>query len=442
MDTKTKLSFSAKILLKIFVIIGLSLILLIPKYMIGEMIDEREKAANETTDEIAKKWGKTQCVAGPFILIPAKTGGKSENRLSDDLVIFPESLDIKGDINSQILHRNIYNVAVFQAPLTLKGSFNLPKELDDSLMLKKYQLNKAKYMFYVRDLRGLCDNVRITAGQQQEVLTTDENKFIGCEADLQDLFNGDTIAYSLSLNLKGSQGLFILPCGNNTSVTMKSDDATPSFTGGFLPNERNVGEKGFTASWKMIALNKSFPQHTSISHFKNSILSSGYNDYAGIKEMSSSESYIGINLKTGIDQYRQNTRANKYAYLIIILTFITVLIVELIKEKPIHIVQYLLVGVALVLFYSLLLSFSEFIAFGWAYLATSAMTITLVTAYMAAILKMKKTALVIGALLAALYLYIYILLSMQTLSLLVGSIGLFIILALIMAATQKINWYK
>ena len=128
--------------------------------------------------------------------------------------------------------------------------------------------------------------------------------------------------------------------------------------------------------------------------------------------------------------------------MIIILTFITVLIAEILKNTPIHIIQYLLIGIALVLVYCLLLSFSEFLAFGWAYLIAAVMTIGLITAYIAAILKIKKTALSIGVLLSALYIYIFVLLRLETLSLLVGSIGLFIILALIMRVSQKINWYK
>ena len=434
------LSFSMKIMLKMFVIVVLSLLLLIPRMMIGELIDERESNAQGATDEIAKKWGTAQCIAGPAIFLPAKYEGKT--KLSEDLVLFPETFNLKGDINSQTLHRGIYDVAVYNAPLSLEGVFCMTKELKDNLALDKFQLDHAKYMFYIRDLRGLSKNVEITAGQQKEILLSNGKGFITCDADLKNFFNGDTIPYAMELNLKGSEGLYILPIGNSSSVDISSNSCSPSFTGAFLPNERNIGENGFTADWQVIALNKTFAQKAYQDDFNNNILSDALYKYTRVKELNESENFIGISLKTGVNQYQQNTRANKYAYLIIILTFITVLIAEILKNTPIHIIQYLLIGIALVLFYCLLLSFSEFLAFGWAYLIAAVMTIGLITAYIAAILKIKKTALSIGILLSALYIYIFVLLRLETLSLLVGSIGLFIILALIMRVSQKINWYK
>ena len=144
------------------------MLLLIPRMMIGELIDERESNAQGATDEIAKKWGTAQCIAGPAIFLPAKYEGKT--KLSEDLVLFPETFNLKGDINSQTLHRGIYDVAVYNAPLSLEGVFCMTKELKDNLALDKFQLDHAKYMFYIRDLRGLSKNVEITAGQQKEIL--------------------------------------------------------------------------------------------------------------------------------------------------------------------------------------------------------------------------------------------------------------------------------
>ncbi|MBO4580894.1 MAG: cell envelope integrity protein CreD [Bacteroidales bacterium] len=437
---KFNLSFSMKIMLKIFVIVILSLLLLIPKMMINNLIDEREDTAQGVTDEIAKKWGKAQCIAGPFIYIPAKNEGK--NKASDDLILFPETLNLNGNINSQNLHRSIYDIAVYDAPLSMEGVFCMSKYVKDNLLLDKFQLDHAKYMFYIRDLRGLSKNVEITANQQKGIFQSKGAGFIVCDADVQNYINGDTVSYAVELDLKGSEGLYILPCAGTTSVKINSNSSSPSFTGGFLPNNRNVSENGFTADWQIIALNKSYAQYMYYSDFTSRILSQGFYDYTKVKALNELEHFIGISLKTGVNQYQQNTRAVKYAYLIIILTFITVFIVEILKSTPIHIIQYMLIGVALVLFYCLLLSFSEFISFSWAYLIAAIMIIGMITAYIAAILKIKKTAIAVGALLSALYIYIFILLRLETLSLLVGSIGLFVILALIMIVSRKIDWYK
>ena len=436
----SKLSFSMKIMLKIFVILLLSVLLLIPRMMIGNLIDEREGTANDAKQEISKKWGKAQCVAGPFLCIPARYDKEKKSTVADDLIIFPETFDVSGNISSQVLHRGIYDVSVYSAPLAVKGSFCFPKELDMATLEKNYKLDKASYMFFIRDLRGLNSYVELTAAEEKKVMLTKENSYLSCEANLEGFLNGDTVDYSLSLDLKGSQGLYILPCGNSSIAHITSNCPSPSFTG-FLPDDRQVGDTGFTADWKVIALNRSFAQTSPFAVFNNNTMYDARNAYTEDK-LNEMDDFMGVSLKTGVNQYQQNTRANKYAYLIIILTFITVLFVEIRKENPIHLVQYLLIGIAIVLFYTLLLSFSEFMAFGWSYLIAAVMTIGLVTAYMAAILKIRKTAFAIGGLLSALYIYIYILLSLETFSLLAGSIGLFIILMLVMMASQKINWYK
>ena len=151
---------------------------------------------------------------------------------------------------------------------------------------------------------------------------------------------------------------------------------------------------------------------------------------------------FGVEMRLPVEQYQQNERSIKYAFLIIVLTFATVFFVEVRTGVRIHPVQYLLVGVALLLYYTLLLSFSEHVVFWGAYLIASVMTITLITIFMAAILKVKKPALLVGGLLTVLYGFIYILMQMETYALLAGSIGLFIILAVAMFITSRIKWYN
>lgn len=435
-----------KILLKMLIILALSLLLLIPKLMIGNLIDERESTSQKAKNEIAKKWGNAQCIAGPYIYIPAKYDNQKKEKVADDLIIFPDSFEIDGTVNSQILHRGIYDVAVYSAPFNIKGNFTSPKYLENYNLEKKYLTNKAEYRFFIRDLRGLNEQIELITPQNREILLKSSKNnygYLSCPANIDGILNNDTIPYSLKLQLKGSQGLYILPCGNTSIAHIKSNSNSPSFTG-FLPNNRQINDNGFTADWQVIDLNRSFSQTLFSGTFEDEVLGQSKYRYTRLDSDDTDEmdEYMGFSVKTGINQYQQNTRANKYAFLIIILTFITVLFVEIYKETPVHLIQYLLVGIALVLFYSLLLSFSEFMAFGWSYLIAAIMTIALITVYMAAILKLKKTALLIGGLMSVLYIYIFILLSMETLSLLAGSIGLFIILAIIMMASQKINWYK
>ena len=154
------------------------------------------------------------------------------------------------------------------------------------------------------------------------------------------------------------------------------------------------------------------------------------------------ENEFGVTMKVPVLQYQQTTRSVKYAYLFIFLTFATVFFVEYRRQTPIHPVQYLLIGIALLVFYTLLLSFSEHIPFLWSYLIAMLMTIVLITGYLAGILKIRKTAIMIGLMLLSLYVFMYVLLQLETYTLLVGSIGIFIILAALMYASQKVKWYK
>ena len=188
-----------------------------------------------------------------------------------------------------------------------------------------------------------------------------------------------------------------------------------------------MNDNGFQASWKVLAINRDYPQFFSRNSDNHRQLSS---------------STFGVNLKVPVEQYQQTDRAIKYAFLIILLTFAAVFFVEMRKSTPIHPVQYLLIGIALIIFYTLLLSFSEHINFGLSYLIASVMTIGMIVVFMASIAKDKKTALGIGLLLTVLYAFVYVLLQLESYALLVGSVGLFIILGIAMFATQKIDWYK
>jgi inner membrane protein len=284
------------------------------------------------------------------------------------------------------------------------------------------------------NLRGLSDNVVFHLGDTtySMVAETGNLKGLTCEVDLSQLLEGETLDYSLVLPFKGSSDLMFAPVGQTTTVSLSSDCVTPSFKGYYLPDERQVNDAGFTAEWKVLAINRDYPQILDDSFFKS--YEHGKSDF--------DKSAFGVELKVPVEQYLQTDRAIKYAFLIILLTFAAVFFVEMRKAKPIHPVQYLLVGIALIIFYTLLLSFSEHLNFGLSYLIASVMTIGMIVVFMASVTKNKKTAMGIGLLLAVLYAFVYVLLQLESYALLVGSVGLFIILGIAMFATQKIEWYK
>ncbi|MDE6326517.1 MAG: cell envelope integrity protein CreD, partial [Duncaniella sp.] len=230
------------------------------------------------------------------------------------------------------------------------------------------------------------------------------------------------IPYNITMKLRGSRLLGTAPVGRRNEITISGECKSPSFTGMFLPSEREVKDGSFTASWTLNSTNRDYPQA-----------------FIGDRADDIAASAVMVDMLVPVDRYQKTDRALKYAIIVILLTFIAVLFAEIMMKHPINMFQYLLIGLALILFYSLLLSLSEHLSFGLSYLIASVMTIGLVAVYMRGVLKSAKIAMAIGALLTIIYVFIYILLCLETFALLTGSLGLFIALAAIMYATLKLR---
>ena len=405
--------------IKLAIIVGLCILLLIPWVFIRSLISERSTTVDEAESEVCEKWGMSQMVKGPAIKVYTQ---KEEQSFS----LLPDQLDIKTEVNTRNLNRGIYDFTVYDADITLSGTFLLPPTLtaDQRALLER---NCWQMAVELNSLKGLTDNPVITIGGR--TLTPQEISFEGnrllWRADLSTLLCGAVLPFEIRLPLRGSNKLVFVPMGNTTSVQMHSNCPTPSFDGTFLPVEREVTAEGFDAQWRVLAINRSFSQVVP----KDKWFSTDNNSFS-------------VQLRRPVMQYQQNDRASKYAFLVVLLTFAVVFFVEVRRERPIHPVQYLLIGIAVMLFYTLLLSFSEHLSFLVSYLIASAMTAGLLGIYLGAIMRDKKVGLVIGGLLAALYAFIYILLQIESYALLVGSVGLFVLLAVAMAASRRIDWYN
>ena len=421
--------------LKLLLIAGMCTVFFIPQLLLKNLVSERKSTEGEAESEVFEKWAGPQTVTGPVIKVDYSwmdgTNGKKEYRTK---AILPEQLDVKGHAKTKTLKRGIYDFSVYETSLNITGQFKLPKDFEKLQDEREWYFEKAKIVVGLPNLRGLSDNVVLhlsdtTYNMEAE---TGDLKGLSCEVDLSQLLEGETLDFSLVLPFKGSGNIMFAPVGQTTTVHLTSDCVTPSFNGYYLPDERQVTDTGFQAEWKVLAINRDYPQILDDSFLR-------FNDYGSTNF---DESTFGVELKVPVEQYLQTDRAIKYAFLIILLTFAAVFFIEMRKSKPIHPVQYLLVGIALTIFYTLLLSFSEHMNFGLSYLIASVMTIGLIVAFMASVTKDKKTALGIGLLLAVLYAFVYVLLQLESYALLVGSVGLFIILGIAMFATQKIDWYK
>lgn len=423
--------------IKILIIGLLILLLMIPMFMIENLIKERGRTQEEAIDEVSQKWSLAQTISGPYLnlqypVITELNGEKKET--IKNLILFPDELLIDGQLKTEILKRSSYEVNVYQSELTLKGSFSSEELIKSRVDMNRIQFDRAALCLNLTDMRGISEQVSITMGDSVYVFEPGmdnrgiDNIGVHAIADLSALQTNKKIPYEIKVRLKGSQSINFTPLGKTTRVNLKADWNSPSFTGNYLPSTREITEKDFSAQWQVLNLNRNYSQ----------VLT----DYSNANLHDIANSSFGVNFKIPVEQYQQSMRSAKYAILIILLTFGVIFFTEIMNKTRIHALQYLLVGLALCLFYSLLLSFAEHIGFNPAYLLSAALTIMLVGGYMLGIIKKKKPAFMMSGLLSVLYLYIFVLIQLETFALLAGSLGLFFILALVMYFSKKIDWFN
>ena len=426
-----------KPLTKLIFIGVLVLLLLIPMEMIKSLINERMEIADEATNEVYQSWSGPQTITGPVLSLTLKsqtTDAEGKAKFEQNTYnILPNKLNINGNIATQELKRGIYEIVVYNAPIDITGSFVYTDELKNIMSsYDNVEVTNAAIYMGISDLRGISEEVMIQFGDQQLYMNSGlpayslSNSGLSNNVDIEQFLEGKQMDFSTKLTLKGSKSIDFMPFGKTTSVKLSSNCTTPSFSGTFLPTNRNITNEGFTCDWKVVQVNRNYPQ-----------VISGNSYYKPIQD-----SVFGVNVLIPLQHYQKSMRTVKYAILIILLTFVVNFFVEMIQKKDIHPVQYLLIGLALCLFYSLLVSLSEHTSFTIAYIIAALMTDGLITCYLAGVLKIKKTALAIGGLLLALYAFIFVLMQLESYALLAGSIGLFILLAVLMHFSQKIEWYK
>jgi len=435
METKTKKTdkFSQSITLKAFIIGVLSLLLLIPGIMIQELIRERQHRSIETIEKINAKWSHAQTICAPVLTIPYTTSYMNTNEKivyeHHILNITPENLNIETELFPEERHYGIYKTILYKSDISITGEFE--KVNFQKIEHSTIHWDKAYIRLGFSDLRGVTNNINFTFNNKSYMAEAGAvgEWYMGKEliVNLDDAasLNADApIKFNCKLNLNGSSSINFIPIGKTTKVHIAGAWKDPGFIGNFSP-EHNLSENGFDATWSVLRFNRSIPE----MWIDNNIDS--FHD-----------SSFGVSLVNTVDHYQQNMRSAKYALMFIALTFVVFFFVELLTKKQIHPIQYLLVGIALILFYSLLLSISEQINFGAAYLIASIATIGLITVYAQSIFKNKTQTGILTFTLCMLYIFLYVVLQLEDIALLIGSVGLFIILGVIMYFSRKISWYK
>ena len=388
----------------------LALLMLIPLAMVQGQIRDRQNAASASRDEVAASWGRSQTLTGPVLKLyydlEVQDQNKDKTVKRETATVYPRSLNYDIDLPTQTLHRSIYDIMVYGAEVVVTGDYVIPS------VYGQKDLKEQAVFVGISDLRGIDGLVGITLGEQSYSFRSGSGASLSEPVNLdKSLMDGKTvIPFRLTYRVKGSTSLMVKPYGENTEVRMHSDCPDPSFTGDFLPSEREVSEQGFTARWSVSEINRGKPDDTS----------------------------FGVNLLQGVTQYQKSMRSAKYGILVILLVFIAGLAVELVGKKKINLVQYLVIGFSLVLFYALVLSFSEFMSFSLAYVLAALMTVAALFGYFRGILR-DRSAWLLTALVAVAYLLSYVLLQMETYAFLAGTLVLFALLVGIMYLTRGLN---
>lgn len=420
--------------LKLVTVTILMLLLLIPASMIQSIIQEREELNNLTSNEVSSKWADEQQLNGPILTIPLTYEYESEDKkilTTKYLHILPESLMIDGEVLPEKLKRGIYEVVVYKSTLNVAGAFKL-SHTPDPQNLKEIRYDQAFLTIGVSDLRGIKNQISVDWGKEKLKVKPGSKLpdliYSGITIDLpniQDQLNKN-IPFEFSLDLQGSKSLSFIPIGNNTRVSLASTWASPSFDGNFLPDNRQIDENGFTAAWSVLQLNRNFPQSWIGNSHKQKIENSSF----------------GVNLILPLDDYQKSYRSAKYAAMTIALTFLIFFLVEILNKRKIHPFQYALVGLALCLFYVLLVSISEHSNFNIAYGISTVAIVIMISLYSLSVFKKLKLSLLLVTTITAIYGFMFVTLQLADYALLMGSVGLTLILGLTMYFTRNINWYK
>ena len=434
--------FKTSITVRMLVVGFILLVLLVPLGFVKELIRERGFRQQEVIDEINGKWGKDVTLYGPIFKIPYRTY-KEEKVFNNETQTYftkqeevlhtayflPEQLDIQAEVDTEPLNYGIYETVVYSTQLQLSGTFDgfdfSSREIPDQDIL----WSKATLLLRTSNLKGIRTEVEVALDSASYALkprfdssyiSTLESGFVKGLEEAKD----QSLRFSLALEMNGSQRLRFVPIGKSTTTQMKSDWHSPSFGGEFLPEDdsKEIGPNGFKARWSILEINRQFGQQ-----FFDQLP-----DLSGFA--------YGTDLIVPIDDYQKTERSSKYGMMIIGLTLFVFLLIQLISKISIHPFQYLMIGLALVMFYTLLISITEHQDFFRAYMISGSAVIALITVYSSSILRSFKFSLLIFLSMTALYAFIFVIIQLENYALLVGSVGLFIILAIIMFATRKIDW--
>lgn len=424
----------------------LALLILIPLRMVGGIVEERAAYRESALQSIWSSYAGPQTVTGPVLVVPytevtrvrdeTPAGGATRTSLHSEtkrMLVFPKTLDVSGALATSVRYRGIHKALVYDLKSRLTGTLTLPdlKQLPQSAGHVSFTVGDAYVAIGISDIRGLMTQPVLNVGGKRFELEQGAQlgglrQGVHAKIDLAALaaaHAGQAVPFSIDLPLRGAQSVAFAPVADQNDFSLKSAWPHPSFDGAFLPRDRTIDARGFSGAWSVTSFNTKVREQ----------LTSGNGE--DLLDTAS------VSLIEPVNVYLQAERATKYGALFVMLTFASFFMFELVKRLRIHPIQYLLVGLSLALFFLLLLSLSEHIAFGHAYLAASGACIGLLGFYLTFVLHSVKRGATFAGLLAMLYAALYGLLLSEDNALMLGSLLLFAMLAGIMMLTRRVDWY-
>ena len=440
------------LLWKIALIGTVALLLQIPVEMIRGLVAERKQARDGVIAEIARGSSEAQRIIGPVLYVPwmrrtteatttTDDGGHSRTVHKDKIergqvALLPATLAVDGNIDLQQKHRGIYTAQVYTLNATLRGSFVLPPDLGIPEGPGTLVWGHALLVLGIQDTRGIRESVRLDWNGAQPTLHPGGVDAAGApngiHADLGILPASKTSTtrdFSIALSLHGTERLDIVPVGAATAVNLASAWPHPSFTGRILPDAgTSISREGFAAKWRT-------------SHFATNLSQLHQRCVQSRQCDAFNQHSLTVSFVQPVDLYQTVERSVKYGFLFIGLTFAAFFLFEVLKRLAIHPVQYALVGLALAIFFLLLISLSEHVGFAVAYAIAAASCVTLIGYYVAHVLRSARRGALFGLALSALYGLLYVLLRVEDHALLMGSLLVFASVASAMVATRRVDWY-